>query len=87
MLLLELMHVMKQVPAVLFWQSTGDSASHHDCEIPIIGSQFLLQLINDDVGAHVGIRTILAVNLNRFVAIAPSGNILPLIQAIAEPPG
>jgi len=40
--LLKLTHVVKQLPAVGFWQATGNRTPHDHLKIPVVGSQFLL---------------------------------------------
>ena len=64
------MHVVKQLPAILLWQTAGERPPQYDFEVPIVRSHFSVQLLYDGIGAGVRINLAFAIDADDMLAVA-----------------
>jgi hypothetical protein len=79
-------HVVKQLPAILLWESRGYSTSEDNIEIPVVGCEFFGFLVNHHVAANILVNLTLGVNIYQFVSISTFVDAFALIQVNAQSP-
>ena len=75
-------HVIKQLPAVLLWQTTGESPPQDDIEIPIIGSHFVVKLLSYGVGAGSWVKMAITKHIYLMMVIT----LFTLIEEMTQTP-
>jgi len=78
--------MLKQLPAVLFWQAASGCASHYDVEVPVVGWTLKGRFFDDAIGSYLNIVPVVAFEGDFELAIVGLLNAFALIEAIAQSP-